>query len=85
VTAGLPTSFIVAATGPAPLSYQWLRNGNPLSPLATNSSWTISNVRLADADIAHFLPVRDHRHTVKGEGMPEFLAGWNSLCKRYST
>jgi len=51
VTAGLPTSFIVAATGPAPLSYQWLRNGNPLSPLATNSSWTISNVRLADTDI----------------------------------
>lgn len=49
VTAGLPATFVVAASGTAPLRYQWLRNGTNFSALATNSSWSFANARRSDA------------------------------------
>lgn len=51
VTAGFPATFVVVASGAAPLSYQWQRSATNVSASATNSSWTIPNVRLADAGI----------------------------------
>src|SRR5262249_58357735 len=41
VTAGHSAVFSVAATGTAPLSYQWSRNGTPISG-ATGSSYSFS-------------------------------------------
>ena len=44
-----PATFSVTATGTEPLSYQWLRHGEPLSG-ATNASYTITSVWAIDAD-----------------------------------
>lgn len=46
VNQGLNTTFIVGATGAAPLSYQWRRDGTNISG-ATLSSYTINNVQPA--------------------------------------
>ena len=48
VPAGGTATFSVAASGTAPLSYQWLLNGASI-PGATNSSFTLSNVQTTDA------------------------------------
>ncbi len=48
VLIGTNVTFRVAAASSVPLTYQWNRNGNAISG-ATNSSYTISNVQLADA------------------------------------
>jgi uncharacterized protein (TIGR02145 family) len=48
VTAGKNDTFSVTATGTAPLSYQWYKNGTAISG-ATSSSYSISNVQAADA------------------------------------
>jgi hypothetical protein len=40
-------TFTVAATGTAPLAYQWFKDGNEVAG-ATGSSFTISGVKLAD-------------------------------------
>ncbi len=48
VTAGSSATFTVTATGTAPLSYQWRKNGTNISG-ATASSYTITNVQPADA------------------------------------
>ncbi|HYR74724.1 MAG TPA: PQQ-dependent sugar dehydrogenase [Pyrinomonadaceae bacterium] len=47
VTQGQPATFIVAASGSAPLSYQWQRNMVDISG-ATSSSYTLSSTTLAD-------------------------------------
>ncbi|MGZ4964778.1 MAG: immunoglobulin domain-containing protein, partial [Limisphaerales bacterium] len=44
---GLPTTFSVSATGPAPITYQWQINGANI-PGATSTAYAISNVSLAD-------------------------------------
>jgi uncharacterized protein (TIGR02145 family) len=48
VTAGGSVTFSVTATGTAPLSYQWYKNGTAISG-ATSSSYSISNVQAANA------------------------------------
>jgi subtilisin family serine protease len=48
VTVGATVSFSVSATGPAPLYYQWLFNGQPISA-ATDASYTIASVQLNQA------------------------------------
>lgn len=48
VFAGGSTTFTVVATGTAPLSYQWQKNGNPIQG-ATSASYTLSNITGADA------------------------------------
>lgn len=48
VTAGATVSFSVAATGTAPLGYQWQFNGNNISG-ATSATLTLNSVTSADA------------------------------------
>jgi len=50
VEAGANASFSVAATGPAPLSYQWFKDGNPIEG-ATQSSLTITGAVSGDAGL----------------------------------
>jgi glucose/arabinose dehydrogenase len=47
ITAGQPVTFTVAASGAAPLSYQWQRNGTNISG-ATAASYTIDAVQASD-------------------------------------
>jgi len=47
VTAGQTATFAVAATGTAPLTYQWRRNGLPITG-ATSASYTTPATTLAD-------------------------------------
>jgi sugar lactone lactonase YvrE len=42
VTTGQSALFTVTATGSAPLSYQWFRNGNPVTG-ATTPSWSVTS------------------------------------------
>jgi peptidoglycan/xylan/chitin deacetylase (PgdA/CDA1 family) len=51
VTVGQSATFSVVATGAAPLSYQWRRNGTNISG-ATNDSYTIPATTLADSGSA---------------------------------
>lgn len=48
VTAGNTVTFTVVSTGSAPLSYQWSKNGNPISG-ATSASLSLSNVQISAA------------------------------------
>ncbi len=48
VPQGNSATFSVTATGTAPLTYQWRKNGSNITS-ATNSSYTISSVTAADA------------------------------------
>jgi len=48
VTAGTAATFTVAASGTAPLSYQWNFNGAPVSG-ATNATLTLANAQTANA------------------------------------
>lgn len=48
VTAGVPATFTVTASGTGPLAYQWFRNGVAV-PGATSASYTISGTQLSDS------------------------------------
>ncbi|HYG19254.1 MAG TPA: PA14 domain-containing protein, partial [Ohtaekwangia sp.] len=48
VPAGQPASFSVSATGAAPLSYQWQRNGQPIQG-ATSATYSIANAQPSHA------------------------------------
>ena len=48
VLTGASVSFTVAASGTAPLTYQWSRNGTPIGG-ATSATYAIASVALADA------------------------------------
>ena len=48
VTAGQPASFTVAASGTAPLAYQWQRNGAAIAG-ATSTTYTIAATVLGDS------------------------------------
>ena len=45
---GTNVTFTVAATGTAPLSFQWRKGGTPIGG-ATGTSYSLSNVQAADA------------------------------------
>ena len=48
VSVGQPASFTVAASGAPPLSYQWQRNGTPISG-ATSATYTLPTTTLTDS------------------------------------
>lgn len=48
VVAGQPASFSVTASGTAPLSYQWRKDGNAIAA-ATSSSFSITSAQVTDA------------------------------------
>lgn len=48
VNAGAPVSFTVGATGTAPLSYQWKKNGTDIAG-ATNTTYSIASTVVGDA------------------------------------
>lgn len=48
VTAGNTVTFTVVSSGSAPFSYQWSKNGSPLSG-ATSASLTLSSVQISSA------------------------------------
>lgn len=50
VTDNQPVTFSVAATGTAPLAYQWFKTGVSISG-ATSASYTIANAHAADAGL----------------------------------
>jgi hypothetical protein len=56
VTVGQTATFSVVATGTAPLSYQWKRNGTAITG-ATASSYTTAAITLTDNDAAFLVTV----------------------------
>jgi hypothetical protein len=48
VNVGSEVSFIISATGDAPLSYQWYKDNEPITS-ATSDTFTISSVQLSDS------------------------------------
>ena len=48
VVAGSSATFTVVATGSAPLSYQWQKNGSPIAG-ATAATYTVASVQSGDA------------------------------------
>jgi glucose/arabinose dehydrogenase len=48
VSVGQSATFTVEATGGAPLSYQWFRNGNSING-ATSASYTLNNAQTSDS------------------------------------
>lgn len=50
VVAGESVTFTVAATGTAPITYQWFKDGAPIAG-ATSDTYTLSPVTVADAGI----------------------------------
>ena len=63
VSAGQPASFLVVATGTAPLNYQWKRNGVTLSG-ATSSSYTTPATSASDNGIQFSVMVTNSAGTV---------------------
>jgi Ig-like domain-containing protein len=62
---GGSATFSVTAGGPAPYSYQWNFNGNPIAG-ATGSSYTVSNAQTADAG-AYTVTVTSGAHSVTSQ------------------
>jgi glucose/arabinose dehydrogenase len=56
VTVGQPATFTVAASGIAPLSYQWRRDGGDLSG-ATEASYTLASAQLSDNSAVFYVVV----------------------------
>ena len=52
VTEGLPATFTVPVVGSAPISYQWFKGTTPIAD-ATNATYTIADVAIADAGDYH--------------------------------
>ena len=66
VNAGGTAIFSVTATGPAPLSYQWRRNGENISG-ATASSYTRSNVQASDVGLFSVVVSNPYGTAISGE------------------
>ena len=63
VTAGQTASFSVAATGTAPLSYQWMKGGAPIAG-ATSSSYTAPATTTADSGLQFSITVNNSAGSV---------------------
>lgn len=64
INEGASATFSVTATGAAPLSYQWKRNGSVISG-ATQSTYAISAATAADGDARFFVVVTDGSQSVE--------------------
>lgn len=69
VLPGADAGFAVVAAGTAPLSYQWLRNGNPL-PGATNASLILSNAACAENGSLYSVSVSNAGGSVVSSNAP---------------
>ena len=67
VTAPAPAAFSVAASGAAPLSYQWRRNGTAISG-ATSSSYTLSPTAVSNSGWVYTVTVTNAGGTVTSAG-----------------
>jgi hypothetical protein len=79
VAAGHAATFSVTASGHAPLSYQWMRNGNNLAnggvfSGATTPTLSISSVQLADVGY-YSVAVASSAAAVRSSGAPLNLTG----------
>ncbi len=63
-----PATFSVAASGPAPITYQWFKNGSPLDG-ATNATFTILSAQPGDAASYHVVV------TAEGNAVTSAVAG----------
>jgi hypothetical protein len=63
VTVGADATFTVAASGTAPLSYQWYRNGTAI-PGANGASYTLTNAQLADSGAQFYVEVSNSEGSV---------------------
>ncbi len=67
VTAPSPAAFSVVASGAAPLSYQWRRNGTAISG-ATSSSYTLSPTAVSNSGSVYTVTVSNAGGTVTSAG-----------------
>ncbi|MGZ6034409.1 MAG: SBBP repeat-containing protein, partial [Myxococcaceae bacterium] len=67
VTVSSPGTFSVAATGDAPLAYQWLRNGVAI-PGATGASYTTPAMVITDSGATFSVVVWNHGGAVVSDG-----------------
>lgn len=83
VTEGGDVTFTVAAAGSAPLTYQWFKGAEPIAG-ATDSTYTISGVRVSDAGeyrvtVSNPLPSsvtsRAARLSVTADSLPPAIVG----------
>ncbi|MBS1841145.1 MAG: immunoglobulin domain-containing protein [Acidobacteria bacterium] len=63
VTAGQPATFTVAATGTAPLAYQWQKNGSTISG-ATASTYTTPATTTGDSGSSYTVAVTNSKGSV---------------------
>jgi len=63
VPIGRPANFSVTATGTAPISYQWSKNGANIQG-ATSASYTTSNVTLADSGSTYSVTVSNSVNSI---------------------
>src|SRR5207244_9060151 len=66
VTAGGNASFTVAASGSTPFTYQWRKNGTPIST-ATNVTLVLLNVQAA-AEATYSITVANSAGTITSAG-----------------
>ena len=64
---GSTATFSVTATGTAPLSYQWLKSGTPISG-ATGASYTTPTVTLTDSGASFTVTVTNSAGSVTSSG-----------------
>ncbi len=74
IATGSDASFFVAATAPGDISYQWLRNGNPI-PGATTSRLTVTNVDGGDEFDRFRVDVSSGGETVRSNSAVLRLSG----------
>jgi hypothetical protein len=63
VAVGANATFLVAASGTAPLSYQWYRDGMAI-PGANGASYTLTNAQLADSGAQFYVVVSNSEGSV---------------------
>src|SRR6185436_15369131 len=73
-TEGQGVTLSVVATGPPPLTYQWVKGGNPI-PGATSPTLVISPVKLSDAGVYRVRVTNPGGTTQSGESQLVVIPG----------